>query len=1103
MRSVYASMICVLAALAIGCGSGSAGPAGPAGAPGDAGAPGAPGAQGPPGSVTVGDAAVGEASTQALVGTISGTVLAAADGRALSGVTVSLALASGATVADAGAQSIQTDASGSFSLTNEPIGSYLLSFAATGFLSKTVTVGNTVGGPTVLGVTLATDTSTTGAVVGAAAASTTTTADAPTFQLSVSSSNGGSDPYAVGFGTTVTVNVSALTDSDDDAGAFKYTWKLSTAPTTSNPSGAYSFDTTPSSSSATFTTLSLAATKAVEMFAYASPIDGGPMGYIGRLGVLGINPDETGNYTVALTVADPEGHFYTFSQPVRSTLPTPNIATVSIGNPVYLQGDTFAAPNWLEQSPSFWKWPNTSWTWTLTGAPAGSSITTAQLGDANTQYPHFVPDVIGAYTFSVTETSSYADAGTTGPGASAGPYGTQTSTVTVYAGTYYGVMNQPTIVCMTCHTASESAYQTPGLGALNANGGVAPDNFTPWQNTAHYSALQRKMDGEVGAHFGEACLSCHTLGWSNVATAQNNRANGGFTYEMSQAGLDGGPWGWPASIVGPDGGAMVPGAYEDLVNNFPKLAPMAGIQCENCHGPANGPAEAHPGSLALYNARVDWSSQLCGSCHEERSNHNLPSQWGPSNHGNLEVAVQRASVESKASTYGGGADPQSGAQFCARCHSAQGFVQYVKLLANGATGRYDFITTDSHKLASDGGNAPTTGWLSAIGLSAAQVQSQTCVSCHDPHSNEAYGDAGVDCTQEGNNANTACMQLRIYDSLPGLPSGQGAISGVGAGAICMTCHNGRNGEHTDTVNSSPYAETPHDSTATEALFGFNAFFVPRYNPSPHLAIQDTCTGCHVKLATAANTAAGETNNHAFSTDLTICNSCHGSSSVNGAALQAQVASDLSALGAMIVSKEQSDVAALNSVAGQNLGLCVRASSISNALCTGGSCASTQIPTAIPFPVPPSNVWLPPGTVKSVAVNGPSTSVTLNLNTNTLSIPYFDPQQIATQVGTLTAPTKLTVAIYTIQAGTGGVSGAVSCGPGFVPAAAFASNNQTVQGKAYPGYVYLPSTVTAKAVWNYNMLTNEGSGGLHNFPWTNAVIGNTEQAITTAITSGTY
>ncbi len=1097
MRGSYSGIaICILASVAIGCGStGSAGPAGP---PGEAGAQGPPGPPGPSGTS-------GDAGTTALVGTIGGSVLSAADSRPLSNVTVALGVAADGAISDAGAPTTaKTDGTGTFSLKNEPIGFYSLAFSASGFVSKTITVGNSVGGPTILAVTLATDTTTTAGVVGAAAAATTATADAPTFQLSVSSSNGSTDPYAVGFGTTVTVNVSSFADASGyDAGAFTYAWKVVTAPTTTNPGGKYSFTGTPTPSSAAFTTMSLAQTKAVEMYPYASPLDAGAsMGYIGRAGVLGINPDETGNYTVALTATDPEGHFYTFSQTIRSTWQTPNLANVPVGNPVYLQGDTFAAPNWLEQGASFWMWPNTSWTWTVTQAPTGSAVATATLAGANTQYPSFVPDAVGEYDLQVVETSTYAVPGT-GPGWDAGTYGTQTTKVAVYAGTYLGIANQTNLLCATCHSADAGAYFTPGLGQIDQVGGLAPDFFSAWQGTAHASALQRKMDGWVGGHFGEACLQCHTLGWSNVATAQNNKLNGGFTYQMSQTGNDGGLWGWPATITAPDGGPLTPGPYEDLVSNYPKLAPMAAIQCENCHGPAEGPATTHPNSLPLYNARVDWSAQICASCHEERASHNLPSQWGPSKHGNLQLAIQRATVESKASTYGGGADPQSGAQFCARCHSAQGFVQYVRLLTNGATGRYDFITTDDKKLAPGGANAPTAAYLSSIGLNAAQVQSQTCVACHDPHSNAVYGAAGVDCSKQGNNGNVACRQLRIYDSLPGLPSGQGAISGVGAGAVCMACHNGRNGEHTDTVNSSPYAETPHDSTATEALFGFNAFFVPRYNPSPHLAIKDTCVGCHVNLPSAANTAAGETVNHAFKTDSTICSNCHGSTAVDGSALQAQVKTELATLGTAIVNKEIADVAALNSTTGLNLGLCVRASGIASPLCTGGSCASSQVPAAVPFPIAPSNVWLPPGTIKSVALGGPSTSVTLNLNANTLSIPYFDPQQITTQVGTLTAPVKLSVAIYTIQAGSGGVGGTTSCGAAFVPAPAFAGNTQTVQGTAYAGYVYLPSTVTAKSVWNWNMLSNEGSGGLHNFPWTTAVISATQAAVQTATTNGTY
>ena len=166
----------------------------------------------------------------------------------------------------------------------------------------------------------------------------------------------------------------------------------------------------------------------------------------------GINPDETGLYTVSVTISDPEGHNYTFSQGIQSTWQTPNISNVAVGVPVFLQGDTFASPNWMEQSPSFWTWPNTAWTWsfvscTNTASPP-STFTCPTLTNATTQYPSFVPSQAGTYVLTLTETSPYAYQGDAGPGWDAGPgpngtYGSQTGTerVTVYAGNWLGIMN--------------------------------------------------------------------------------------------------------------------------------------------------------------------------------------------------------------------------------------------------------------------------------------------------------------------------------------------------------------------------------------------------------------------------------------------------------------------------------------------------------------------------------------------------------------------------------------------------------------------------------------------------------------------------------------
>ncbi len=1082
-------VLCAVSALALGCGSGSTGPAGLQGPEGDGGPPGATGAAGATGPAgatgAAGDAGPAgpgsDGGVVALVGTISGSVIAVADSRPLEGVSVSLSLGAGV-ISDAGATvTATTDVNGNFSFPNEPIAAYTLSFTRTGFVTKTVTVGNSVAGPTILAVTMASNTA--------------AGVDAPTFQLSVSSNNSAdgtpADPYAVGFGSQVTVSVTNLSDTDEpeyDASSFSYAWKVSTGITSSNPTGSYSFSAPPAGGSATFTTMTVAQTKGVEIYPYTNPITNTPLGYVGRLGVLGINPDETGLYTVSVTISDPEGHNYTFSQGIQSTWQTPNISNVAVGVPVFLQGDTFASPNWMEQSPSFWTWPNTAWTWsfvscTNTASPP-STFTCPTLTNATTQYPSFVPSQAGTYVLTLTETSPYAYQGDAGPGWDAGPgpngtYGSQTGTVTVYAGNWLGIMN-----------GSPDEQLCVGACHVAGGGGAAPDMFTPWENTAHESALQRKLDGLATSYFQESCMECHTTGWSEVTTAQT-AANGGFFYEKNtEVGSDGGLWQFPSPLV--------PGDYASMVTNYPTLGYLGGIQCENCHGPAEGPAVNHPGNVtdpgnptqvAFLNARVDWSAQLCGSCHEEANEHYFPGQWALTGHGNVQLAIQRASVESKATLPGGGADPQSGAQFCGRCHSAQGFAQYVNMLKNGANGRYDFITTNDKKLQSDGGNAPTTAWLSSIGLNAAQVQSQTCAACHDPHSNGGYSTDGglgpVNCSLQANNGNEECMQLRIYDTLPGLPNGMGAFSGTGEGALCMACHNGRNGEHTDTVNSSPYAETPHDSTATEALFGFNAFFVPRYNPSPHLAIQDTCAGCHVKIPTAAEVDAGFSNNHEFVTDLSICSTCHGSSAVNGAALQSQISSEMTSLASAITGSVTSAVLAANN-ASTGTALCVNVS-VTDSRCTGGSCKSYQVPTAVPFPTPPSTVELPAGAITGVTPSASSDTVTLTISASAaagLNFPYYDPLDVndLNQIGTWPVPTafnskskatSLSVPMYTIYPAPAG---------GCLPT------------NVVSNYVFPPSSVQAKAIWNYATLSNEGSGGIHNFDWSNQVIQATMEAL---------
>jgi hypothetical protein len=177
-------------------------------------------------------------------------------------------------------------------------------------------------------------------------------------------------------------------------------------------------------------------------------------------------------------------------------------------------------------------------------------------------------------------------------------------------------------------------------------------------------------------------------------------------------------------------------------------------------------------------------------------------------------------------------------------------------------------------------NAATIASLTTLGLTQATVEPQSCATCHNPH----------DATNP--------RQLRLYDAIAALPNGMTSISGAGQGAICMACHNTRNGEHSDFGSPPASYAAPHTAAQTDVMYGFNAFYVPRYTPSKHLGVADTCVGCH---SAAAAQVANAGSNHSFKTDTTVCAACH-SSNVDGVALQAAYKLSLDALGQTIDAK---------------------------------------------------------------------------------------------------------------------------------------------------------------------------------------------------------
>jgi hypothetical protein len=616
-----------------------------------------------------------------------------------------------------------------------------------------------------------------------------------------------------------------------------------------------------------------------------------------RFGTLGVNPDQAGNYAFEVTVKDADGRETTTAVHVNATRPTTGLRMVPVGVPVWLQGDGPLVSA-----------TQTTWNWTLN--KTGASGSTATLANPTSQFPSFIPDKTGTYV--LTETVS-------------------AKSLTVYAGTWFGSEtpdgSMPSL-CSTCH----------------GNLPQATDQWTPFKDTNHYWGLQKKLDGVSTQHFTEECLSCHTVGYDKTAS------NGGFDDLEAQSS-----WTFPTTLKA--------GNWDQLVND-PKLGVVAGIQCENCHGPQLGPSGGpHTSSTkptgADTGARISWSSDVCGSCHQEEPYHYKPGQWAESKHASLELAYYDATVEARGTT----------AAHCGRCHTAQGYAQYVSQLQQGYTGN---LTTDGKP--ANGSNTATITSLTNLGLTQATVQSQTCAACHDPH----------------NATNPA--QLRIYDTVPGLPNGLGKISGMGSGMICATCHNTRNGAHNDSVPLTSYS-APHVPSQTDMLFGFNTYFTPQYNPSAHLAVGDTCAGCHFKVATGSQLASGQDRNHSFKVDNTICSSCH-SANTDGEGLAAlnetqlmglesaiagKIASlinnELTANGAYTIRVWDPTTDLYSSSSASNVSLTTAPSSVSLYEVHGQAGFILHMPTAMSFTLtdgstsaPSNDVYLQGGSLKNAAAS---------------------------------------------------------------------------------------------------------------------------------------
>lgn len=198
-------------------------------------------------------------------------------------------------------------------------------------------------------------------------------------------------------------------------------------------------------------------------------------------------------------------------------------------------------------------------------------------------------------------------------------------------------------------------------------------------------------------------------------------------------------------------------------------------------------------------------------------------EWQKSKHANKELAADEATWEGR----------QEVAAHCGRCHSEQGFKAWLPQLMKGDPGFFK---------KPDGSKADEA-YIKSLGMTKDQVKPITCAACHSSGS-----------------------ALRIENNIPMLPNGL-AVHAVGKGALCMACHNTREGRIAwDNPDPKRYTQ-PHDAAQTDVIFGKNVYF---YNDTGDTAAShavlsgNACVSCHKQLGKAG---------HVFKP--ADCSACHG------------------------------------------------------------------------------------------------------------------------------------------------------------------------------------------------------------------------------------
>lgn len=354
----------------------------------------------------------------------------------------------------------------------------------------------------------------------------------------------------------------------------------------------------------------------------------------------------------------------------------------------------------------------------------------------------------------------------------------------------------------------------------------------PGGSTAAFFQIEGPSSHYSGAR---NCASCH----SGIAATETNLPHAFALETLHQIHQDNNPNCAVCHTVGfglPTGFVSV---TDSRSTNF-----LAGVQCENCHGPAGNHA-ANPLDFSVL-PRVEPAAQVCGGCHSD-AQHPTFEEWQGSPHGAVVPAVLQSMTSSTNSI-----------NSCGRCHSGTARLALLHGENPSVTVANDF-------------NVPIT-----------------CVTCHDPHASHTFTNvlSGVVTNQfDGivitNNELGAVYANQLRNPLSSTNYYSLSTADVFTNKynpninLCAQCHNARGAAWTDTSRSPHHSPQYNMLLGSVGILGTNA--APS-QPSTHALMEKQCVFCHMQTSAHQNgpPEVAAVTGHGFEVNsFNACTKCHG------------------------------------------------------------------------------------------------------------------------------------------------------------------------------------------------------------------------------------